>query len=255
MRAIQFALLAVSLCSGLIFTGCCSVPVGSQCGCGIGAMNVSSCSSGCDSGSCSSGCDDASCACPGLLHGQIAQRLKSALCGCCNGCGDFYIDEQINEPRVCDPCAGNGEFTGSNCGPCRPLWQRISSLWGRPYHGNCGCGPCGPSCLTDHYAAPMSDGYCSNCRDGVAGQPIQSSHAPMVEATGESMATPAESHSSQVAPPSNRPTPAKKPSLEPVPDPLSHRGQSKSTAVSKPTVRASAIRTSDSDNEGAILIR
>ncbi len=180
--------------SGLL-AGCCSVggPVG--CGsCGV-------------SNSCGT-------ACPGLLHGELAGRVRDAITGgCCSGCGEVYYDEQINEPPTCDPCRGCGEFTGANCGACRPLFERLRDLW---------CAPCGTSCSCDsagsdpYTTESAGSGYCPNCHDGVAGNPSQHSHhhasahtipsTNAIRKNGQGISVPTSEPNSN---------------LEPVPDPIS----------------------------------
>ncbi len=120
----SFAFL-LALCG--ILSGCCGVQRQVGCGsCGV-----------------TGACNDA---CPGLLHGELAGRIRDAITGgCCSGCGEVYYDEQINEPPTCDPCSGSGEFTGTSCGPCRPLFQRLRELWCTPCGTGCGsgCESCG----------------------------------------------------------------------------------------------------------------
>jgi len=165
-------------------------------------------------------------ACPGLLHGEIANRFRNAITGgCSSGCGEFYCDEQVNESPTCDPCCGNGEFTGDSCGPCRPLWQRLQALWGTSYVGSCGDG-CGSSscssgscssgsCGNDMYASESDSGYCSNCRDGVAGNP--SNHVQ--HRVQHSTVTPNSTSHETIIDSSH--TNTSSPRLEPVADPAS----------------------------------
>jgi hypothetical protein len=223
-----FALMA---CLSLTWVGCCGVQCQSPCGGGLmlnpGPACGSSCSTGscgnsdtCSSGGCQSGCGSDN-ACPGLLHGEIARRIRSAIVGgCCVGCGEYYCDEQVNEPPTCDPCGCNGQFTGDNPGPCQPLWQRMKKYMGTPYRGNCGCEPCHTGCGHDAYASNHQSGYCSSCRDGVAGMPAK--HALPTTATRASQpasSTPVKTEGSE---PSEMNASETAPSrLQPTPDPLS----------------------------------
>ncbi len=190
----QYSLAFLVALSG-IFSGCCGIqrPVG------CGSCGVTTASGG---------------ACPGLLHGELAGRIRDAITGgCCSGCGEVYYDEQINEPPTCDPCSGSGEFTGSSCGPCRPLFERLRELWCAPCGSGCGCDACG----SDMYATGSGgSGYCQNCRDGVAGNPGQHVHHHAQHTPTQAMpqhALGAKEGTNAV--PENGPSST----LEPVPDP------------------------------------
>jgi hypothetical protein len=202
----QYLFASLIALSGIL-TGCCSVPGPVGCGsCGI-------------SNNCGS-------ACPGLLHGELAGRIRDAITGgCCSGCGEVYYDEQINEPPTCDPCRGCGEFAGDSCGTCRPFFERLRDLWCAPCGTSCGCDSCG----TDTYASENSgSGYCPNCRDGVAGNPGQHAHHHAQQVPTQ--ATP-KSHSigkNEEGIPVPQSAPSSK--LEPVPDPNSD-APTKSTPV------------------------
>ncbi len=225
--------LLLALLAGFIsfFSGCCGVQCVSPCGRGITASCGSNCSTGCDTGTCgpnacgSTSCEPA-CGCTGLLHGEIARRVKNAVVGgCCSGCGELYCDEQVNEPPTCDPCGCNGQFTGENCGPCRPLWQRIKMLMGTPYVGSCGCDSCDQGCGHDAYVTQHNgSGYCPSCRDGVAGGPqpsnVRMHHEPVNLAP--TMAKPVNNGSATPSEPTSK--------LEPTPDPLSNAPQRKSSS-------------------------
>ncbi len=175
-----------------ILSGCCGIhrPVG------CGSCGVTTARSG---------------ACPGLLHGELAGRICNAITGgCCSGCGEVYYDEQINEPPTCDPCSGSGEFTGSSCGPCRPLFERLRELWCAPCGSSCSCDSCG----SDMYAtASGGSGYCPSCRDGVAGNPEQHVHHHAQHTPTQTMPQRAKEGTPAVRKSAPNST------LEPVPDP------------------------------------
>ncbi len=244
MRLSHLNLLALMIGFSALLTGCCAVPCSSPCGReGIAACG-GGCSSGCETGSCGEASCSSGCECSGLMHGEIARRIKTAIVGgCCNGCGEYYCDEQVNEPPVCDPCAGNGEFTGESCGPCKPLWQRMKMLMGTSYHGKCGCNECNHGCGHDMYsAAHHGSGYCSSCRDGVSGVPhstVRHSSQPQTHHHDAQQPMRIESQAPTRATKSNesipntpsKPDPTSK--LEPVPDPLSRstRPQSRPTST------------------------
>lgn len=188
-------LFAVLVALSGLFTGCCSV--GGPVGCGV-------------SNSCGN-------ACPGLLHGELAGRIRDAITGgCCSGCGEVYYDEQINEPPTCDPCSGCGEFTGASCGECRPLFERLRDLW---------CAPCGTSCACDaagsdaYTTGTPGSGYCPNCRDGVAGNPSQHAHHHAQHAPTQSVPSTQAIGKSEEGIMVPKSAPSSK--LEPVPDPVS----------------------------------
>jgi hypothetical protein len=194
-----YAVAALAALSGT-FSGCCCVqrPAGSG-----------SC---CVAGKCGGGC-------PGILHGELAGRVHSALTGgCCSGCGEVYYDEHINEPPTCDPCCGNGEFTGGSCGPCRPLFERLRDLWCAPCATECSCDSCGGDMYAGEHVG--GSGYCPNCRDGVAGNPM--SHSHQYAGQTPTRAIPVKEVKSNDGMPASPPT-APNPSLEPVPDPVSDR--------------------------------
>jgi hypothetical protein len=211
--------LLLALLAGFVslFSGCCGVQCVSPCGRGITASCGSSCTTGCDTGACGSTSCEPACGCTGLLHGEIARRVKTAVIGGCSaGCGEVYCDEHINEPPTCDPCGCNGEFTGNSCGPCRPLWQRIKMLMGTPYVGNCGCDSCDHGCGHDAYATQHNgSGYCSSCRDGVAGGPQHHNVHTIHESTNgtPTMAKPLPEENAKPSEPTSK--------LEPTPDSLS----------------------------------
>jgi len=228
MQSLNFYSLALMVTLSGFLSGCCCVqrPVG--CGsCGL-----------------SSACDGAY---TGLLHGELAGRIRNAMTGgCCSGCGEVYYDEQINEPPICDPCCGNGEFTGSSCGPCRPLFARLRDLWCAPCASGCGC----DSCAADIYATESSQGgYCPNCVDGSAGNP--SHHLQQRAHPAPTRAMPMETFDAT----DGMPTVPKAPldsSLEPIPDPVSdspsrmipaHQPSttSHSQRKSSPTIRVPAV--------------
>ena len=132
----------------LVFSGCCSMatlgPAGS-CGSG-GCGTLSSCDS-CGGGGCGT--------CSAMPMGLLSRVAGRATCS--QGCGELYIDERINHPPVCDPCAGEGHYTGSSACDCKPLLSRIGELWGRPYCGGCECA-----------SASCGSGSCSTCDSGHA---------------------------------------------------------------------------------------
>ena len=108
---------------------------------------------GCDTCGCEVvapvGCDEGHCG-PGILH-RVGSRLRSV--NCSSGCGEVYWDEQINEPRVCDPCCYNGDFIGGeNCGRCPGGLARLRELWGFRYTPS--------DCVT--CASTQSD-HCQTC--------------------------------------------------------------------------------------------
>ncbi len=226
--------LLLALLAGFVslFSGCCGVQCVSPCGRGmVGSCGSSGCATACDANACgaspcgSTACDNA-CGGTNLLNGEIARRVKTAMIGgCCAGCGEVYYDEQINEPPTCDPCGCNGEFTGHNSGPCQPLLQRLRALMGTPYVAKCGCDSCGPSCGQDAYATQHNgSGYCSSCRDGVAGVPhVHSGHSR--QATAEP--TPAVTRPASNGAQSPKDAGSK---LEPTPDPLSSNRPTKAPA-------------------------
>ena len=219
-----------------LFSGCCRVPMANCDSCGVANSNGR--------------------ACPSILHGELAGRVRNAVTGgCSTGCGEFYCDEHVNEPPTCDPCSGNGEFTASSCGPCRPLFQRLRELWGKTYDGSCGgCNTCSSgTCSSDAYATQNSgsgsgSGYCSNCRDGVAGNP--SGHTPQHahRAPIQSQPTRAQPPSESINPP---PTNTSSPSLEPIPDPSSNRPvKSTSVKFAPSTSRSQDYSTAASSRKG-----
>ena len=146
--------------------------------------------------------------------------------------------EQINEPPTCDPCSGNGEFTGSSCGSCRPLFERLRELWCAPCGSGRGCDTCG----SDMYATGSGgSGYCPNCRDGVAGNPEQHVHHHTQHTPTQAMP-----QNAMRAKDGTNAAPQKAPNstLEPVPDPNAD-APTKSTPVqvegANPQVRAFGI--------------
>jgi hypothetical protein len=166
-------------------SGCCGVRMtGGGCGCGIAVMHsTGGCDSVCDSGCDAAGCGAAPCGgCSTHFNSQIAARMRTGLFGgCTSGCGEVYCDEHINEPPTCDPCGMNGEFVGGGCGPCRPLLHRIRDMMGTPFLAGCdscgvssGCDSCSGGCSTQY--SEQTGGYCSNCKDGTAGNPQSYSH-------------------------------------------------------------------------------
>ena len=210
MQSSTFYSLAFFVGLSSIFSGCCGVPISGGCGsCGVASR----------------GCNT----CPGLLHGELAGRVRSAIIGgCSSGCGEVYYGEQTNEPPTCDPCSCNGEFSGENCGPCRPLIQRLQQLWGTSYTGSCGCDSCNSGgCGSDAYASHHSgSGYCPNCRDGVAGNPsshTRHSRQHVSRTPSHSQAISEQSSHDSSLQESPEPTPMKtsSPRFEPVPDPVS----------------------------------
>ncbi len=228
MRSSNFYWLAFFIAVSGMLSGCCGVPTA-----GCGSCGVASTCRG---------------ACPGLLHGELAARVRDAITGgCCSGCGEVYYDEQINEPPTCDPCSGNGEFTGSNCGPCRPLCQRLRDLWCSPCTTACGGCDSGGS---DMYAtANEGSGYCPNCRDGVAGNPTSQvqHHTQRSPAKATPLQPQRSSESSGVVPKNSA-----NPSLEPIPDPVSDapsrfepvKAERSSTSRQKPsrTIQVPAVQ-------------
>jgi hypothetical protein len=219
MPSSKDVLLAFFASLSLLFMGgCCGVNHFVACHRG--------CMTGCDScggmGEAEDACSAADC-CPGLLHGKIASRLRQAIFGSCErGCGELYIDERLNEPPVCDPCTGNGEFSGAACGPCKPLWQRVRHLWGTKYGGSCGGAGCqAVSAETGRQAVIHGQdhgGYCSHCRDGVAGTPPGRSSP--VEILEESSSTLPPVPSVEVTPEESTDSAGK---LQPTPEPLSQQ--------------------------------
>lgn len=162
--------------------GCCQVRMAGSCGdCGVPAA----------------ACGDCGINVPfsGVGH-RVASHIRGARQS--GACGEIYWDEQINEPRVCDPCGCDGEFTGETCGSCPTALGRLRNLWGYRYEGSqCGCSTCSGGTV---HASGMVSGAstCSSCSAGE-----HSSH----------------SHMSQPAPSAEpvrgQPTPAVKPADEP----------------------------------------
>ncbi|MCU0711417.1 MAG: hypothetical protein MUC43_05125 [Pirellula sp.] len=117
--------------------------------CGVGGVAPVGCDSGCGG--------------PGVLH-RVADRLRSVNCN--TGCGEVYWDEQINEPRVCDPCCFNGGYVGgSDCGRCPGGLARLRELWGFRYVPS-DCNAC----------ASTHSGHCESCSS--SGAVYEQVHAP-----------------------------------------------------------------------------
>ncbi len=112
---------------------------------------------------CCSVCPDNSCGAP-MLHGGLGSRLAGIHCR--SGCGEVYWDEQINEPRTCDPCGYGGEFVGGgSCGTCPGAISRFRQLLGFPYVpsdcSTCSMGAC-DSCGGYEYGGSG----CASCQSG-----------------------------------------------------------------------------------------
>lgn len=136
--------LLVSLLTLCLHVGCCSVQFSG--GCGASCMPA-----------CETGCVD-SCG-PGFgagLGGPLVSRLRGAHCD--SGCGEVYWDEQINEPRQCDPCGCDNSFVGgTGCGVCPGGLHRLRELWGFRYVPR-DCDTCS-SCSS----ATSYGGSCASC--------------------------------------------------------------------------------------------
>jgi hypothetical protein len=250
MPSSKDVLLAFFASLSLFLGGCCGVNHFAACQRG-GLTGCDSCGGMGESGV---ACSAADC-CPGLLHGKIASRLRQAIFGSCErGCGELYIDERLNEPPVCDPCTGNGEFSGGACGPCKPLWQRVRQLWGTKYCGSCGEAgyQAGTAEAVNEGAIHGQDhgGYCSHCRDGVAGTP--SPRSSPVEISEEAASTLPPVPSVEAIPEETTESAEK---LRPMPDPLSQTPKREvPTLAQRPNTRGNADRPpsrsrSSSDSE------
>jgi hypothetical protein len=131
-----------------------SMPGCDTCGCEVAAPPA------CDSGFCG----------PGVLH-RVGDRLRSV--NCSSGCGEVYWDEQINEPRVCDPCCFDGGYIGgSDCGRCPGGLARLRELWGFRYFPS-DCASCGST----------ATGHCESCQSSDvvyehSSAPTHQSHSP-----------------------------------------------------------------------------
>ena len=142
---------------------------------------------GCDTCGCEvaapAGCDDGCCG-PGILH-RVGDRLRSV--NCSSGCGEVYWDEQINEPRVCDPCCFDGGYIGGgDCGRCPGGLARLRELWGFRYFPS--------DCTT---CASTQSGHCETCSS--SGVTYEQTSAPMHHTP-----TPAaKPHPTPAAPPAN----------------------------------------------------
>lgn len=166
---------------------------------------------GCDTCGCEVtapvGCDDG-CHGPGILH-RVADRLRSTHCN--SGCGEVYWDEQINEPRVCDPCCFNGGFVGGeSCGRCPGGLARLRELWGFRYVPS-DCGAC----------ASATTGHCESCSASSV------SYEPTVAPTHQS------------------PTPAAKPQPTPAAPPAESGSNEEIRSVVDPKVGSSARRSNE----------
>lgn len=114
----------------------------------------------CGPGGCGDGdCGDACGAC-GPCGFHPLRSLFGAL-GCSSGCGEFYVDEWINDPPdKCDPCDEHGGYVGHR--PCKPRWfLGVRGLSGRH------CGGCDSCCeggemmgghIPGHFDGPMHEG-------------------------------------------------------------------------------------------------
>lgn len=120
-------------------TGCMCVTTDRPGGMGFGSAGFAPASSnGCDS--C---CDSGSV--QGFYDGPGPLSRFFGLVGCgAGGCGEFYVDEWINEPPM-DDCCPSHECLQCGAGPLRSLVQMIRS---RQYLGGCetcpstGCSQC-----------------------------------------------------------------------------------------------------------------
>jgi hypothetical protein len=124
-------------------------------------------------------------------------------------------------------------------------------LMGTPYYANCGCGECTTGCGFDAYASEHhGSGYCSSCRDGVAGVPhgtrLGVAHESHANVVGESVLhegttpTPVTKPTSSVPSTPSKPNPAAK--LEPVPDPLSDAVPQRSTRTASSGNTSTPVR-------------
>jgi hypothetical protein len=170
--------------------GCCNVHVVRNGGCGAAPCGT---------------CADDFCDGPGFFH-NLASKLHGAHCS--SGCGERYWDEQINEPRVCDPCGCDGGFVGGeDCGRCPGALHRLRELWGHRFIPS-NCGQCFDSC----------DSGCSSCGSGAA---TYVNHARAIqEPSSMTQPVPTESTEIRSVPSSSAigqgvPTPAKQPSPAP----------------------------------------
>lgn len=190
MKSVLFGwLLGLGLLASHV--GCCSIQLDGGHGCGL-----SSCG---ECNECGGGFDHGINVPFGGVRSRIANHISGARCAA--SCGEVYWDEHINEPPVCDPCGCNGEFTGETCGTCPTALGRLRNLWGYRYHpSNCdSCTSCGSGGVT----GVASHSTCSSCSGG--------SHVEHAPSTTHSHA--AEPKRESVP---SQPTPAVRPSTEPV---------------------------------------
>ncbi|XZE21734.1 hypothetical protein SH449x_001639 [Pirellulaceae bacterium SH449] len=184
MKALAFVLIGTAVLLGSM--GCTGIRVVHRGGHGMHDPYSVGCDSCGHQVTSPLGCNTGACG-PGLLQ-RVGDRLRAAHCN--SGCGEVYWDEQINEPRVCDPCSFHGEYVGGgDCGRCPGGLARIRELWGFRYSPS-DCSTC----------APSSNGSCQTCS-------TPSSHYEHSVAPSHEPATPARR---------SEPTPAKRPEhLEP----------------------------------------
>lgn len=138
-------LLGITSC-----TGCCAFRSCATGGCGLESYYAGGCTDGgcdgCGDGPvipCRPGSQIRGC---GLGLGCIGKLLGMAQSGC-HGCGETYYHDWINDPPCCDPCDGNGNYTGGPSGSC----------------GGCDCG--GPGCA----GIGCDSGLSTNCGCAVSG--------------------------------------------------------------------------------------
>ena len=205
MKSFVASLLGLSLLLSTV--GCCGIRVVHHGGNAVYGFDAAGCEP-CGSGPMlSTGCDDGCCG-PGLLH-RVGDRLRSVHCN--SGCGEVYWDEQINEPRVCDPCCFNGDSVGNvNCGRCPGGLARLRELWGFPFYPS--------DCTT---CAPGGSTHCNSCSS--TGEIYEHHSAPVQQR-----------HSGTV------PTPATKPQPTPAAPQLMPGSEDGSRTITEPTAGSSA---------------
>lgn len=162
----------LSLFSAVCLSGCCCVPTGPACGGGLGAFfNNGDYATpyAAQRASAECGCGDPGCFDCKFQTPAALTRLSS----CRGACGTVYVDEWINHPPVADNCGYDCGGCG-HCGRCRPVWNTLKLLWGRPYvtacdtsflsGPNCGCDSCmsGEATVDETYLGGTSGSSC-NC--------------------------------------------------------------------------------------------